>query len=120
LGLLPPLIRSMQLKQQLAEAQTQIDMAETRELAALSYLEATRNNYGNAATHTSHLFDRLGKIAQSGEEPARSVAVDALRRRDTLMGMLAKADPGARAELQTLLDQMLSTTSGSGSRARTK
>ncbi len=120
LGIVPPLIRTMQLKKELAAANSRLDFGETRELAALSYLEVSRNNFGVAAQHASLLFERLGVLSTSAEEPVRSVAIGATRKRDALMGMLATADPAARIELQQLLSQLISTTNETGAGARKK
>jgi phage shock protein A len=107
LGLLPPLVRTMQLKSELAETRTRLELAEVRELAALSYVEVTRNNFGVAAHHASSLFDRLDELSRTAQEPARSRAAEALARRDAVMGLLATADQGARVEMQGLVVQLL-------------
>ncbi len=120
IGLLPPLFRNIQLKNQLAAAQARIDLAETRELAALSYLEVSKNNFGVAAQHASQLFGRLGTLSTSAEEPVRAAATRAVQKRDALMGMLATADPGARNELQEMLGQLLFTDNESAARSRTR
>ncbi len=108
LGLLPPLVRTLQLKQELAGVQSDLSLSHTRDLAALTYLEVSRNNFGLAAKHASVFYERLSALADSGEEPGRSLAIDALKKRDTVMAMLAKADPAARTELQDLTGRLLS------------
>jgi hypothetical protein len=121
LGFIPPFVWNLQTKRDLAQAQRRLDLAEARELAALSYMEATRNNFGLASQHASSLFSRLGALAASAEEPVRSVAAGASQKRDTVMSMLAKADPQARSELQEMVGQLYSTeVAGSGVRARTQ
>jgi hypothetical protein len=120
LGLLPPLVQTMRLKSELASTQARIELAETRELAALSYLEVSRNNFGVAAQHATNLFDRLGTLSSSAEEPVRSVAAEAAQKRDTVMRLLATADPGARTELQQMTSDLLAAGDAAGTRARTK
>jgi hypothetical protein len=110
LGLIPPLVRTMQLKKELAETQRTLEMGSTRDLASLAYLEASRNNFGVAAGHASRLYERLAQVAQTGQEPARAVAQDAMGRRDSVMGLLATADASARNELQELTLRLLSTS----------
>lgn len=107
LGLTPPLVRTIQLNADLAEARAQLRIAEARDLASLSYLEVTRNNFGIASQHASQMFDRLGDLSASAEEPARSAAATALGKRDTLMKQLATADAAARSELQDLVGKLI-------------
>jgi hypothetical protein len=121
LGLVPALVRNLQLKRELARAESALALSETRDMASRAYLEASRNNYGLAVEHASRLYDRLGEFAQQGEDPVRSIAQDALGRRDSVMGMLAKADGTARTELQDLTARLLSAESSAAqTRARAK
>jgi hypothetical protein len=116
LGLIPPSVRVVQLNRELAaereksgQAQARIEIAQTRELAAITYIEASRNNFGIAAQHASRLFERLSSTAQTGAAALRPAANAALARRDELMGMLATADPAARQHLQDLAHTLLIT-----------
>jgi hypothetical protein len=108
LGLIPPLVRSMQLNRELAQARQALDLAATRDLAALTYLEVSRNNFGIAAQQASSLYERLQVLSQSGDGAVRTLATGALAKRDSVMGMLATADPAVRPELQDLTAQLLS------------
>lgn len=119
LGLIPPLVRTLQLKGELQAARAALHLSQTRDLAALAYLEASRNNFGTAATHASALYDRLGEVAQTSQEPVRSIASNALSNRDAVMGMLATADPAARVQLEELTGRLLSADEQQ-TRARTK
>ena len=120
LGLIPVLIQNLQLKRELSRTQSSLALSETRDLASLAYLEASRNNFGLAAEHTSRLYERLGEMAANAEGPALSIAQDALAKRDALMGMLATADPAARTELQELTSRLHSAGSQVETRARAK
>jgi hypothetical protein len=121
LGLIPVLIRNLELKQELAQSRAELTLSETRDVASRAYLEASRNNFGVAAEHTSALYERLADVAQAGEDPARSIARDALSRRDEVMRMLATADSAARTELQELTHRLLSAhPAGTQTRARTR
>lgn len=107
LGLLPLLVRNIQINQKLRQTETRLEVAQTGQLAALTYLEVSRNNFGLASRHATELYDRLGMLAQTGDEPVRSLAAEALNKRDQVMGMLATADPAARLELQSLTGRLL-------------
>jgi hypothetical protein len=109
LGLLPPLFRTIQLKRDLARTQSELELSQTREIASLAYLEVSQNNFGVASRHASDLYSRLDHLARTGEEPVKSIATEALQNRDAMMGMLAKADPMARVEIQALTSRLLST-----------
>ena len=120
LGLIPPLVRTAQLKGDLENAQTQLERARTRDFAALTYLEVSRNNFGVAAQHASTLYDRLANAATNGEEPLRSVAARALQDRDAVMKMLATADPAVRLHVQELTSRLLALDTETSARARTQ
>jgi hypothetical protein len=121
LGLLPPLFRTIQLRRDLTRAQHELQLSQTRELASLAYLEVSQNNFGVASRHVSNLYTRLEQLSREGEEPFKSIATEALQNRDALMRLLARADPTARAEIQTLTSRLLSTGAGDlQSRARTQ
>jgi hypothetical protein len=118
LGILAPLFWGLQLQRQLAEAESRTELAEARQLAALSYVEVTRNNFGVATRYSSELFDKLRQLANSPDERIRSFAAEQLRRRDAVMGLLASADPAAQNELQDLTARMLTSGSENVTRAR--
>lgn len=109
LGLLPLLVRNIQINQKLRQAETSLELAETGQLAALAHIEVSRNNFGLASQHATELYDQLATLAQTGEQPMRSLAAEALKNRDQVMGMLATADPAARVELQNLTSRLLTT-----------
>ena len=120
LGLIPAFVKITQLQSRLASANSELELARTRELAALAHLELSQNNFGVASRHIAQLYERLAVHARDDEEPARSVAVDALAKRDAMMTMLATADPAARNEIHTLAVQLFSFDDPEVSRARSK
>ena len=119
LGLVPPLINTIQLRAELAEARQGLQFAEVRELAALTHLEVSRNNFGAASQHASQLFNRIDALTASmdPDDPALQRAVS---KRDNLMGLLAVADPAARVEIQDVVELVVrqSGTGDAGDRAR--
>jgi hypothetical protein len=120
LGLIPPLVKTVQLSRDLNDAQTQLALARTRDLAALTYVEVSRNNFGVAAQYASALYDSLQNVAPDSEEAIRSVAAGALQDRDTVMKMLATADPAARVHIQELTSRLLALETEATARARTR
>lgn len=118
LGLLPPLFRTVQLKQDLVETRARLDLAEARDLAAAGYVEVNRNNFGVASRYASELFQRLEQISTSGEQPAISQVAETLQKRDEVMGLLSTADPRAKTELQGVVERLLSPELENTARAR--
>ena len=118
LGLLPPLFRTVQLNQELAETRARLELAEARDLAAAAYVEVNKNNFGVASKYASELFARLEQITTAGEQPASSRATETLQKRDEVMGLLSTADPRAKTEFQGVVEQLLSPELESTARAR--
>ena len=84
-------------------------------------IAASRNNFGLAAEHASDLYEHLAALAEKGEEPTRSIARDALGRRDAVMNLLAAADGSARTKLQDLTSRLLAVRAAeTESRARSR
>ena len=107
LGLIPPLAKTFQLNRDLNNTQQQLERARIGHLAARTYIEVTRNNFGVAAQHASPLYDRLASAATESDEPLRSLAANALQGRDAVMQMLATADPAVRAPIEDLTLRLL-------------
>lgn len=80
-------------------------MSELRDLAAMTYLEASRQNYGLAREHAGMYFSRLRTLTEPTsvlpEDQRKSVA-ELLSRQDQIVSALAKADPTAADRARSL------------------
>ena len=110
-GFIPQYTRAQQarsqlqtVKQQLSTCQLGNRLAQLRDNAALTYLEATRKNYGLAAEHSSRFFDQARQVAdQTTDATLRSSLEQLLSTRDTITSELAKGIPDVVPQLEALL-----------------
>jgi Lon protease-like protein len=95
-GFAPQYSKRTSLEAQLKEAGRKSHEAELRDLAALAYIQAAQKNYGLAAQTAADFFSRL---QQSGANKAFD---EVLGYRDKITAELAKGDPAALDDLQTV------------------
>jgi hypothetical protein len=95
-GFVPQYSKRTSLEAQLKEAVRKSHEAELRDLAALAYIQAVQKNYGLAAQTAADFFSRL---QQSGANKAFD---EVLGYRDKITAELAKGDPAALDDLQTV------------------
>ncbi len=90
----------------LATAETQIEIDEIRSLAGRMLLEASRQNYGTASTHSTEYFNKVRNLAGEAENPALKTALSGLLdARDSINSGLAQGKPTIIPELQSLLQR---------------
>jgi hypothetical protein len=100
---LPEYIRAKRLENELRQARQEIPLADLRDLAALTYVQASQKNYGLAADTSARFFNRLREVAnQAPEANDKKSLEDLLIFRDKITAELAKGDPGALSDLQQL------------------
>ncbi len=93
-----------QTANELAKCRGDLAVSRFRDLASLSYLEATRKNYGTATEHALKLFQDLDSyLAKAGEPALRPKLEEALAMRGSVLATLNKADAAAVGELQNLV-----------------
>ena len=75
--------------------------AELRDLAELSYVQASQKNYGFAAATSARFFNRARELAnQAADPPARKALEDLMPPCDKITAELVKGDPGVIDDLQ--------------------
>jgi hypothetical protein len=78
-------------------------LCQLRDMVGVTYLEASRKNYGLAAEHSKRFFDQLSDTAAQVQDPALKGRLDdLLNARDAITAGLAKGDPGVLNNLQAL------------------
>ena len=89
---------------QLQVCQTSGQLSDVRDKAAMTYLEATKKNYGTASQYASQFFDQVQRVANSTQNDAvRSTLHSVLSSRDKITADLAQGNAAAVDELQPLL-----------------
>jgi hypothetical protein len=74
---------------------------------ALVYFEIAKSNFNVALTMASKEFTDLRAFAdQTSDQSLKAALVDVLSSRDSVIAGLAKADPAAGAQIQTLFVKM--------------
>jgi hypothetical protein len=92
------------VRQQLSSCELAIRLSELRDTASLTYLEATKKNYGIAGQYAARLFNESNQLAGHITDVALRKSIDELlQSRDAITAGLAKGDPSIVPELQTLL-----------------
>lgn len=114
-GFLPQYFQRVAVEKRLVRAERVNAQAGLRDLAALACIQAAQKNYGLAAQTSTEFFSRVQKMAaETTGSPAKQTWDDILGYRDRITAELAKGDPAALADLQTLyVNTRSSTQSGS-------
>lgn len=70
----------------------------------MMYVETTRRNYGNAQGYAQSFFDQARQLAAQTTDPGRKKTLDdVLKTRDAIVAALARSDPAALADIQSVL-----------------
>lgn len=100
-GFLPQYIKTRRLDGELHALQQANANAELRDLAGLSYVQASQKNYGLAAATSTRFFNRARELADlAADPPARKAMEDLMPPRDKIAAELAKGDPEVIGDLQ--------------------
>ena len=99
-GFLPSYAKGKRLENDLRQAQQENRLAQLRDLA---YFQASQKDYGLAAGTSARFFERTREVAaQTPQSGGRTALQDLLSGQDKITALLAKGDPGALDNLQTL------------------
>jgi hypothetical protein len=100
-GFVPQYVKARRLEGDLHALQQANANAELRDLAGLSYVQASQKNYGLAAATSARFFNRARELAnQAADSPVRKALEDLMPPRDKITEELAKGDPGVIGDLQ--------------------
>jgi hypothetical protein len=112
-GFLPEFSRAQRLEGEVRDVRQQVALSQLRDLAALTFLEASQKNYGLAASTSSQFFTRTRDLANQTADPARKKSLeDLLTVRDQITAELAKGDPAVWNDLQNLFVKTRQATGG--------
>ncbi len=106
LGFIPQYSKASKLTTQLETARLQNKLSEIRELASLSYMDASKMNYGSAAEDSERMFGLAREAANdTKDEGLRSSLNGLLTFHDTVAGKLGAADASVLGPLQQIVQK---------------
>ncbi|MCZ2077382.1 MAG: hypothetical protein LC130_20575 [Bryobacterales bacterium] len=110
-GYLPQYSRYRQARQQYLDTAFEHRLCAIRDAVSLTYLEATRKNFGIAAQHSTQYFNRVRDASQDASDPGlKSSLQELLAVRDKITSGLSGADPAVIGELQALVQRTFEIT----------
>jgi len=81
----------------------QKQLSQVRDLAALMYVETSRQNYGLGGEYAARYFDQVKRLRDAGmPEQLRSSINELLSHQDAVTASLSRAEPGATQQVQAL------------------
>ena len=106
LGFIPEYQRASKLAKQLETAQLESKLREIRELASLSYIDASKMNYGASAEDSERMFGLVREAANDTKDDGLRSSLNGLSTfRDTVMGKLSAADASVLEPLQQIVQK---------------
>ena len=106
LGFIPQHQKASNLASQLETVRLESKLREIRALASLSYIDATKLNYGSAAEDSEHMFGLAREVANDTKDDALRSSLNGLSTfRDTVMGKLSAADASVLEPLQQIVQK---------------
>jgi hypothetical protein len=106
LGFIPQHQKASSLASQLETARLESKLREIRALASLSYIDATKLNYGSAAEDSERMFGLAREVANDTKDDALRSSLNGLSTfRDTVMGKLSAADASVLEPLQQIVQK---------------
>jgi hypothetical protein len=118
LGFIPQYLKTERLQvaldkteTQLASLQSDLKMAELRDVSSMMLLEVLQQNYGLAKDHAQDYFEKLRGVAEDPQNASRKKALeDLLAKRDSVTASLAQGDPASASLIQDLVAQTYELT----------
>jgi hypothetical protein len=106
LGFIPEYQRASKLAKQLETAQLESKLREIRELASLSYIDASKMNYGASAEDSERMFGLVREAANDTKDDGLRSSLNGLSTfRDTVKGKLSAADASVLEPLQQIVQK---------------
>jgi hypothetical protein len=106
LGFIPEYQKASNLAKQLETARLESKLREIRELASLSYIDASKMNYGSATEDSERMFGLAREVANDTTDDGLRSSLNGLSTfRDTVMGKLKAADASVLEPLQQIVQK---------------
>lgn len=92
---------------ELAANRSKLVVSHLDDLAGMTYLEATRRNYGSAADYSTRFFDNVGQALNKQSDPQLAAVLrDTSTLRDKVTSQLAQGNPDVTSDLQSILEKL--------------
>jgi hypothetical protein len=106
LGFIPQYQKASNLATQLERARLESKLREIRELASLSYIEASKMNYGSATEDSERMFGLAREVVNDTADGGLRRSLNGLLTfRDTVKGKLSAADASVLEPLQQIVQK---------------
>jgi len=106
LGFIPQHQKVSNLAQQLESVRLESKLREIRALASLSYIDATKLNYGSAAEDSERMFVLAREVANETKDDSLRNSLNGLSTfRDTVSTKLSTADASVLQPLQAIVQK---------------
>jgi hypothetical protein len=106
LGFIPQYQKASSLATQLESARLESKLREIQELASLSYVEASKMNYGSATEDSERMFGLAREVVnETADGGLRRSLNGLLTFRDTVKGKLSAADASVLEPLQQIVQK---------------
>ena len=106
LGFIPEHQRASKLAKHLETARLESKLREIRELASLSYIDASKMNYGASAEDSERMFGLVREAVNDTKDDGLRSSLNGLSTfRDTVMGKLSAADASVLEPLQQIVQK---------------
>jgi len=106
LGFMPQHQKASDLTKQLETVRLESKLREIRALASLSYIDATKLNYGSAAEDSERMFGLAREVANDTKDDGLRSSLDGLATfRETVMDKLRAADASVLEPLQQIVQK---------------
>jgi len=106
LGFIPQHKKAADLTKQLETARLESKLREIRALASLSYIDATKLNYGSAAEDSERMFGVAREVANDTKDDGLRSSLNGLATfRETVMDKLRAADASVLEPLQQIVQK---------------
>ena len=105
-GFIPQYQDALKFAAQLKSLQLQSKLREIRELAALSYIDVSKMNYGSAAEDSEGMFNVAKEVAKDTKDDGlRNSLMGLLAFRDAVKGKLSAGDASVLESLQQIVQK---------------
>jgi len=106
LGFIPQHKKASDLAKQLETVRLESKLREIRALASLSYIDATKLNYGSAAEDSERMFGLAREVANDTKDDGLRSSLNGLATfRETVMDKLRAADASVLEPLQQIVQK---------------
>ena len=105
-GFIPEYLEASKLAKQLQSVELQSRLREIRELASLSYIDASKMNYGSAAEDSEGMFNVAKEVANdTKDDDLRNSLTGLLAFHDAVKGKLSAGDASVLEPLQQIVQK---------------